>query len=101
MWRFFDVDQGVSSCKLSREYFLLWVITTSLYGNTNTSTLPVCTNKTVRDKSYILTKKNMTIRKGTKYQLTHDDCHSMEKTNTTTLPVCTNKTKHDKSLHDK
>ena len=41
-----DVDRGVSLCKLSREYFLLWVINTSLYGNTNTSTLPVCTNKT-------------------------------------------------------
>ena len=27
MWRFFDVDQGVSLCKLSREYFWLWVIT--------------------------------------------------------------------------
>ena len=48
---FFYVDRGVSSCKLSREYFSLWVINTSLYGNTNTSTLPVCTNKTTRDKS--------------------------------------------------
>ena len=28
MWKFFDVDQGGSSCKLSREYFLLWVIIT-------------------------------------------------------------------------
>ena len=25
MWRFFDVNRGVSSCKLSREYFSLWL----------------------------------------------------------------------------
>ena len=47
MWRFF----GGGSYNLSREYFSLWVINMSLYGNTNTSTLPVCTNKTTRDKS--------------------------------------------------
>ena len=47
---FLDVDRGVTSCKLPREYFPLWVINKSLGGNTNTSTLPVCTNKT-RDKS--------------------------------------------------
>ena len=45
------MDQGVSSCKLSREYFSLWVINTLLKENTNTSTLPVCTNKTTRDRS--------------------------------------------------
>ena len=39
-------DRLVSSCKLSRKYFLLWVIN---YGNTNTKTLPVCTNKSTRD----------------------------------------------------
>ena len=52
IWRFFlsnCVDRGVSSCKLSRAYFSLWVINTSLYGNT--STLPVCTNKTMCDQS--------------------------------------------------
>ena len=47
----FDVDPGVSLCKLSREYLFLWVINRSLYGNTNTSTLPVCTNKSTHDKS--------------------------------------------------
>ena len=45
-----SADQGVSLCKLSREYFLLWVINMPLYGNTNSSALPVCTNKTTRDK---------------------------------------------------
>ena len=52
MWRFFCiVDREVSLCKLSSEYFLLWVINMSLYGNTNTSTLPSCTNKIMCDKS--------------------------------------------------
>ena len=47
---FFYLDQGASSCKILREYFSPWVINTLLYGNSNTSTLPVCTNQT-RDKS--------------------------------------------------
>ena len=34
VWRIFDVDRGVSSCKLSNWYFSLWVINTSLYGST-------------------------------------------------------------------
>ena len=46
-WR----DRGVSSCKLLRECFALWVVNKSLHGNTNTSTLPVCTDKTTHDKS--------------------------------------------------
>ena len=37
--------------KLPREYFSLWVINRSLYGNTNTSTFPVGTSKKSRDKS--------------------------------------------------
>ena len=40
-----SMDRGVSLCKLSREYFLLWAIKTSLYGNINTSTLPVVQTK--------------------------------------------------------
>ena len=60
----------VSLRKLSREYFLLWVINISLYENTNNSTLPVCANKATRDKHYI--KNIVTIRNVTKSQLTRD-----------------------------
>ena len=51
MRRFFALWIEESVCVNPKEYFSLWVINTSLYGNTNTSTLLVCTNKTTRDKS--------------------------------------------------
>ena len=38
-------DRVDGLCKLSRENFSLWLINMTLYGNTHTSTLPVCKNK--------------------------------------------------------
>ena len=47
--RSIDVDRLVSSCKLPRKSFSLWVINASLYGNTNFATygFMACLSKTV------------------------------------------------------
>ena len=52
MWRFLGIEESVR-VNSQGNTFSPWVINMSLYGNTklNTSTLPVCTNKPMRDKS--------------------------------------------------